>query len=279
MTLFSADRRSARGWHSHALPIAGGGLLAIGAIALVAYLLWPTWGAIQPTEPDRLPISIGGTLFNVPIAAIRMKIQRHSGSQERIDLSFDFPSLAPPEPIKHVSADQLDEALQPVDRIFVSISAHHDALAPEMRLRTIYPRYLSPAAMPVQDGLTMHSFRAGTPYDSEDLFQAEQPALVARCTRDGGNTWNVHERAAHRRRGRHVPVSAKLAFTLARRRRRNGPADAAAAWREKDSARTLSRSRASSKQQRPTRRGRPRGSPSGTGTSDRHPRRRRTARR
>jgi hypothetical protein len=184
--MFSTDQRSARGRpsHSHAIPIAVGSLLAAAAIAVVAYLLWPTWGAVQSTEPERLPVSVGGTLFNVPTAAIRMKIQRHSGSQERIDLSFDFPSLEPPEAMKRVNVDHLDEALQPIDRIFVSISAHHDALAPEMRLRTIYPRYLSPAAMPVQDGLTMRGFRAGTPYDSEDLFQAEQPALAARCTRD-----------------------------------------------------------------------------------------------
>jgi hypothetical protein len=186
MTMFSADQRSARGWHSHshAVPIAVGGLLAAGAIAVVAYLLWPTWGVTQSTEPERLPISVGGTLFNVPTASIRRKIQQHSGSQERIDLSFDFPSLAPPAAMKHVSADQVDEALQPIDRIFVSIATHHDALAPELRLRTIYPRYLGAAAISVQDGLTMRSFRAGTPYDSEDLFEAEQPALAARCTRD-----------------------------------------------------------------------------------------------
>jgi hypothetical protein len=184
--MFSTDQRHARGWHSqsHAVPIAVGGLLATAAIAIVAYLLWPTWGSVQSTGPERLPVSVGGTLFNVPTAAIRMKIQRHSGSQERIDLGFDFPSLEPPETMKRVSVDQIEEALQPIDRIFVSISAHHDALAPEMRLRTIYPRYLGPTAMPVQDGLTLRSFRAGTPYDSEDLFQAEQPVLQARCTRD-----------------------------------------------------------------------------------------------
>ena len=186
MTMSSAEQRIARGWHSHghALPIALGGLLAVGAIIAIAYLLWPTWGADPSRGPDRLPVSVGGTLFNVPTAAVRMKIQRHTGPQERVDLSFDFPSLAPPE-TKHVSVEQLDEAPQPIDRIFVSISAHHDAMAPETRLDTIYPRYLNPTAAAVQDGLVMRSFRAGTPYDGEDLFQADQPAFAARCTRDG----------------------------------------------------------------------------------------------
>jgi hypothetical protein len=186
MTMFSAQLRSARGWHSqgHTLSIVLGALLASAAIAIVAYLLWPTWGVVPATGPDRLPVSVGDTLFNVPPAAVRMKIQRHTGPQERVDLFFDFPSLQPPDASKHVSAEQVDEMQQPLDRIFVSISAHHGVMAPDVRVNTIYPRYLAPDMMPVQDGLTMRSFRAGTPYDGEDLFLAQQAPLVARCTRD-----------------------------------------------------------------------------------------------
>ena len=65
--------------------------IAAGAIALVAYLLWPTWGDAVADAPARLPVSVGATLFNVPTTAIRMKIQRHSGPQERVDLSFTLP--------------------------------------------------------------------------------------------------------------------------------------------------------------------------------------------
>ncbi|MGJ4925951.1 hypothetical protein ACQR1I_11580 [Bradyrhizobium sp. HKCCYLS2038] len=182
MSMFSV--RSARSANGHAVPILAGGVLAVTAVALIAYLLWPTWRAGQFKGPERLPVSIGGTVFNVPSAAIRVKIQRHTGPQERVDLGFDYPSLTPPEAPHHVSADQIDQTPHPIDRIFVSISAHHDAMSPETRLKTIYPRYLNPAAVSVQDGLTMRGFRAGTPYDVEDLFVAEQPALAARCTRD-----------------------------------------------------------------------------------------------
>ena len=87
-------------------------------------------------------MSIGGTLFNVPTKAVRMKIQRHSGPQERIDLGFIYPSLEPPEAPKHVSADTVEATVEPIDRIFLSIAAHHDALAPDTLVRTIYPRYL-----------------------------------------------------------------------------------------------------------------------------------------
>jgi len=184
MTVFSTVRFSARDWrgHGYMIPILLAGGATAGAVALVAYLLWPTWSANGLSTPERLPISVGGAVFNVPAAAIRMNVQRHTGPQERIDLAFGFPSLDPPEAPKHVTAETVDEA-QPIDRIFVSISAHHDALAPDARLRTIYPRYLEQAAT-TDDGLAMRAFRDGSPYSAEDLFTAGEPALTARCTRD-----------------------------------------------------------------------------------------------
>lgn len=166
------------------IPMVLAGAVAAGAMALVACLLWPTWGRDASSSPARLPVSIGGTLFNVPTMAVRMKIQRHSGPQERVDLSFAFPSLQPPDAPKHVSADTVDETLQTIDRIFLSIAAHHDTLAPEARVSTIYPRYLEQASMPAQDGLTVRAFRDGSPYGNEDLFIANAPNLAARCTRD-----------------------------------------------------------------------------------------------
>ena len=191
MTFFSTAQHIVRGSRGsdrggHMVLIALGGAVAASAIALVAYLLWPTWGADVSSTPARLPVSVGATLFNVPTAAIRMKIQRHSGPQERIDLAFIYPSLEPPDAPKHVSADEvIEEAVQPIDRIFLSIAAHHDTLAPDTRVRTIYPRYLAQASTPGEDGLTMRAFREGTPYSGEDLFFANTPSLSARCTRDG----------------------------------------------------------------------------------------------
>ena len=188
MTFFSSVQHIARGprrrRRSHMIPIMLGGAITAGAIAVVAYLLWPTWGTRASSSPARLPVSVGATLFNVPTMAVRRKIQRHSGPQERVDLSFTFPALEAPAAPKHVSADTVEESVQPIDRIFLSISAHHDTLAPDARVRTIYPRYLEQASPPAQDGLTMRAFRDGTPYGSEDLFVATKPNLSARCTRD-----------------------------------------------------------------------------------------------
>lgn len=186
MTMFSAaSLRSPRTrTRAHVVPIVLGGAAAACAVALVAYLLWPTWGTSGANAPDKLPVSVGGTLFNLPAAAIRMKIQRHTGPQERIDLDFLYPSLEPPGAPKHVTADTVEAAVQSIDRIFLSIAAHHDALSPEQRTATIYPRYLDQAATQPEVGLTMRMFRADTPYGSEDLYSAANPALTARCTRD-----------------------------------------------------------------------------------------------
>ena len=135
MSGFSIARLATRDWHKsgHLLAVALAGGLSVAAVALVAYLLWPTWGANGMRGPERLPVSVGGTLFNVPAAAIRMKIQRHSGPQERdrsqLPLSRRW---TPPDAPKHVSADTVEEEMaQPIDRIFLSIAAHQNALAPE----------------------------------------------------------------------------------------------------------------------------------------------------
>jgi hypothetical protein len=186
MTLLASAQfnthRLRRRAHGHLVPIALGCTIAAAAIAVVAYLLWPTWEADKAADPTRLPVSVGATLFNVPTHAVRRKVQRHSGPQERVDLSFAWPSLDPETP-KHAGAET-EEAVPPIDRIFLSISAHHDTLAPDIRVRTIYPRYFEKASSPAQDGLTVRAFRDGTPYSNEDLFSATAPNMVARCTRD-----------------------------------------------------------------------------------------------
>lgn len=188
MTLLStahiSPRRLRKSRRIHVLPIVLGGLVAAGAIWLVSYLLWPTWSHDQLKNPDRIPVSVGATLFNIPTRAFRVKVQKHSGPQERVDLNFVYPSLEAPDAPRHVSADTVELTAQPIDRIFLSISAHHDTMAPELRLRTIYPHYLAATSSPGPDGLTLRAFRDGSPYGNEDLFTANTPGLVARCSRD-----------------------------------------------------------------------------------------------
>jgi hypothetical protein len=169
---------------SHLVPFLVMGAIGACALAAVAYLLWPTWGLEKAEDPSRLPISIGSTLFNVPTKAIRVKVQKRTGPQERVDLNLLYPSLEPPEAQRHVSAETVEENLPTIDRIFVSIAAHHDALSPDDRVRTIYPRYFDPNSGSLTDGLSTRPFRDNTPYANEDLVYAASPQIIARCTRD-----------------------------------------------------------------------------------------------
>jgi hypothetical protein len=168
----------------HVMMVAASTVIGAIAVGVVCYLLWPTWTASGANGPQRLPVSVGNTLFNLPTASVRMNVQRHSGAQERIDLAFTFPSLAPGIETRHVSADTVERTPQTIDVIFLSIAAHNGALAPEERARTIYPRYAETTAS-TSDGLARRAFRDASPYANEDLFVATAPALVARCSRDG----------------------------------------------------------------------------------------------
>ncbi|MGZ8310011.1 MAG: hypothetical protein ACXWU0_09455 [Rhodoplanes sp.] len=159
--------------------------LIIGAAAFVALVLWPRWpgAAVAPDAPT-LPITVGGVLFNVPPAAIRVPMQRHTGAQERLDLAFLWPSLAPPDAAAKPAPT---EAAPPIDRLFITIAPQSIALAPSERVKSIYPRYLAETQFDGPDGLKVISFRDGTPYQAEDLFfdPAAQPGFVARCSRPG----------------------------------------------------------------------------------------------
>jgi hypothetical protein len=156
---------------------------AVCVLGLIGYLLWPTWRAGGISDAAYLPVTVGGTLFNVPSAAVRMKVQRHSGPQDRIDLAFAYPALTPPEAAPRINAETAEEAPLDVDRIFLSISASGDAMAPEQLASTIYPRYVDGDGIE-QDGLTGRAFGDATPYRNEDLFTATDPNMVTRCTRD-----------------------------------------------------------------------------------------------
>jgi hypothetical protein len=160
---------------------------------LVSYLLWPTWPKTQVSlDAPAIPVIVAGVLFNVPPGAVRAKVQRQPGAHERMDLIFLWPSLAPP------STDSLADIKTPVaedgeappvpstnDRLFVTIAGLGAVLPPLIRLRTIYPRYIEAQATAGPDGLAIVPFRAGTPYEGEDLiYFADVPEqFFALCSR------------------------------------------------------------------------------------------------
>jgi hypothetical protein len=174
--------RKGRGGKTARLLVVVLGIMAAGlAGAPVAYVLWPASAAIAPDAPS-LPITVGGMAFNVPPAAIRFRVQRRPGAQPRIDLTFVWPSLTPPDlSVKPLPTDTPDVT----DRLFVTIAGSDTTLSPAERLKVIYPRYTDAAPVVGADGLSLQSFRDGSPYQGEDLImQPTSPErFLLRCTR------------------------------------------------------------------------------------------------
>jgi hypothetical protein len=164
-----------------ALMIAGGIALSFGTIAFV---LWPRWpGEPVALDAPSIPVTVGGAIFNLPPAAIRRPMQRRPGTFDRIDASFLWPSLTPPDP-----AARPEPILSPgaVDRVFVTIAAS-DGLPAVERIRTIYPRYLDNRIVAAPAGLAARPFRDATPYQGEELIYDPQDAerFTVRCSQNG----------------------------------------------------------------------------------------------
>jgi hypothetical protein len=174
-------RRTASAGLLFALAAVAGLIVVAGAIT--ALVLWPRWPAAVATDAPSVPVTVGGVLFNVPPAAIRVPVQRTPGTQARLDLAFLWPSLKPPGPGKPALSDEPP----PIDRLFVTIVAQTTALSPAERVKTIYPRYLADTQYDGPDGLKVISFRDGTPYQGEDIYfdQSAKGSFLARCNRPG----------------------------------------------------------------------------------------------
>jgi hypothetical protein len=135
-------------------------------------------------DAPSLPVTIAGVAFNIEPAAMRIPVQRRPGTQERVDLSYLWPSLQPPDFALKTGAG---EPADPNERLFVTIQVNDGTMAPRDRVQTIYPRYLTAAALPGPDGLALRAFRDDSPYKGEDLaVETAAPGhFVARCSNRG----------------------------------------------------------------------------------------------
>jgi hypothetical protein len=196
MTAHAVPQGKRRGRAVLTLPFVGGFLLVAAGVAFVSYVLWPTWPSqTAPLDAPAIPVTVAGVLFDIPPAAIREAVQRHPGQHERVDLAFEWPSLTPPQPDDKranktpLNAENATAAAIATEnkRLFVNIAGLGAVLPPLERLRTIYPRYVEAQAGAGPDGLAILPFRAGTPYDGEDLVYlgANPEQFFARCTRAG----------------------------------------------------------------------------------------------
>ena len=178
-------QRRRRGHNPLAAPLALFLIAGAAASCYVGYLLWPRWpDAPVALDAPAIPVVVAGSAFNIEPAAIRNRVQRHPGTQERVDLAYVWPNLTPPD-----AADKAAEPgapVQPIERMFVTIEAA-DGMPPIERAETIYPRYLVAEPVAGPSGLTLRGFRKDTPYAGEELaFESNNPQhFLARCSRHG----------------------------------------------------------------------------------------------
>ena len=178
-------RRRHAGRSPLAAPLVIFAAATLTAAAYVAYVLWPRWpGAPASLDAPQIPVIVAGATFNIEPAAIRMAVQRHPGTQERVDLAYVWPSLTPPDPALRPTPGA---PADPNERLFVTIASGDDTLPLMERVQTIYPRYLVAEAVAGPEGLTLRGFRDGTPYQGEELVfeQAAPEHFLARCSNKG----------------------------------------------------------------------------------------------
>jgi hypothetical protein len=203
-TILSRLHGNRRRAHSFLLlPLLFFAIPLMAAASFVAYVLWPNRvDAPVAGDAPALPVTIAGVLFEVPPAAFRVALQRNPGPHERVDLAFVWPSLAPPQPNAGSDASARDaidggkpRAANPKTgssgasgQIFVTIAQLGSLPPPAERLRSIYPRYVGSRVSVGANGLAKLPFRAGTPYEDEDLiYDAASPdRFYALCTRPRG---------------------------------------------------------------------------------------------
>ena len=173
----------------------------------------------RPTR-RRCRSSVGGVTFNVPPAAIRVPVQRQPGAQARIDLTFLWPSLTPPDPAIKPPPTDAPNVERPALRHHRGERRHAAAdRAPEDDLSALSRRRAGRRRRRAQHARCFATARLSG--RGPDLRSAARPS--ASCSAARGRTGrtprHVPARAAHRQCRRHGALSARLARGLARGRR------------------------------------------------------------
>jgi hypothetical protein len=130
---------------------------------------------------------VGGQKLMAPRAMIRDPALRDGGAVERLDLALKWPGFD-----GAVNAPRTDAA---AGLIFVSVedaqtrAAQPGDIDPSERPGELYARFLALEAWSNPGGLVMRRFRAGTPYEGEELYVStpDERQFAARCPAQGAS--------------------------------------------------------------------------------------------
>ncbi|MHB2168230.1 hypothetical protein [Alsobacter sp. R-9] len=153
-------------------------MMAAGMVAGVAAggLAWLVARPAAVTSTT-VAVSLGMVELAVPSPLLR-EGARQAARDGRVDLALRWPDLGPVDPSAAARAapGRLGET------VLVSIAAT-DPAAPQGRLATLYGRFLEPSVRPGPAGLMVRHFKAGSPYEGEEVLFSppDGNAFTARC--------------------------------------------------------------------------------------------------
>lgn len=129
-----------------------------------------------PAPPPFTEVRLGAATFAVPTPLLRPG--QAAGQDGRIDLALAWPQFGPVD----VTRAGRSPAGRLGDTVLVTI-VPAEGPAPQTRLATLYGRFLEGGVKPGPTGLMIRRFRAGSPYEGEEVLFSppDGVAFTARC--------------------------------------------------------------------------------------------------
>jgi len=148
------------------------GMLLLSAAAALGLRFGPDLLAGRPKASPA--VEIGGIRLVIPAAFLRASETVPPGEAA---VALAWPGLMP--------AGGTASGIMPA--VFISLVRADDAIDPAERTMTLYARFFAAENWSNPGGLVMRRFRAGTPYQDEELYFAppDGTAFSARCPRQG----------------------------------------------------------------------------------------------
>ena len=155
------------------------------SIALISALCAGSYAYLNPKKstalktPKTLTIIIGKVQLRLPENLIRDPEQRINGTLNVLNIAANWPDFSPLiTPNNLISAENSQ-----TQKIFMTIEAADDTIAPEQRPTNLYSRFLTTDITDNQNQLITRIFKAGSPYTGEVLHIAPPNGEIfsARC--------------------------------------------------------------------------------------------------
>jgi hypothetical protein len=173
----SAASSDASGRARALLPVLAAFAAASLSIATIAALRW--WPR-EPASPPAIRIEIGGRAMQFDQRMLRSE-QRFGGRLERADLLIDWSDFGP---ARLIGRDERGRPAPPApdSHLLIALQPAEGAADPAERTLNVHGRFLEREIWTNPGGLILRRFRAGSPYEGEELVMtSDGREFAARC--------------------------------------------------------------------------------------------------